>query len=238
MTKAIMSMRVIEAAEYTEKRNCIAYDYVAAVEERGFHAILVPNNTGLAQEYLQLDDVGMVILTGGNCVEGGANSEAEVSRDVYLERDRTERVLLSLAMEKEIPVLGICRGAQFINVYLGGRLTHEIRSHVGTHHSLLSPRKFLHGKIVNSYHNDGIDQRDLAEDLEPLAFSEDGFVEAFRHRSRRVVGILWHPERSSPQTDPGLLDEIMRAELALTVAAKKTEVRGPNGNESHHTCSR
>ena len=63
MKKVVMSMRVAETATYREKRNCIAYDYVATMEAKGFHVILVPNNTGLVHRYMQWDDVGIVLLT-------------------------------------------------------------------------------------------------------------------------------------------------------------------------------
>lgn len=216
MRKAIVSMRVAETAEYSERRNCIAYDYITTLEARDLHVILVPNNTKLARAYLRADDVGILVLTGGNTVAGRNASAAEVPRDVYPERDRTERELLELALKMGVPVLGICRGAQFLNVHFGGTLTSDIGGHAGTLHQLTSPHGFLNGKVVNSYHNQGIGPRDLAAVLEPIASSGDGYIEAFRHPAHRIVGIMWHPERDRALALTGLLDDILRRQLGVT----------------------
>ena len=67
-----------------------------------------------------------------------------------------------------------------------------VTGHVACKHS-------LNGKFrreVNSYHNFGI--LDVPEKFEPLASTEDGVVEAIRHRTKRIMAIMWHPERESP----------------------------------------
>lgn len=214
-------MRVAEAAAYKERRSCIAYEYVATMEARGFHVILVPNNTRLVQKYMQWDEVGIVLLTGGNSIAWPTRTSEAAEPDVYPERDEIEKVLLELALEQDIPLLGICRGSQFLNIYFGGSITHGIRDHVCTYHNLISPYGFLSGKIVNSFHKDGIAERDLASIFEPIAFSEDGYVEAFRHRTKRVAGILWHPERCNTEKELDLLDNIMCTVLRMDLIEEK-----------------
>jgi len=229
--KVVMSMRVAEAAAYNERRNCIAYDYVETIEARGLHVILVPNNTRLVQKYMQWDDIAIVLLTGGNSIAQPARTSADVELDVYPERDEIELALLELALKQDIPVLGICRGSQFLNIYFGGKITRGIRDHVRTYHNLISPYGFMSGKVVNSFHNDGIAERDLANVLEPLAFSEDGYIEAFRHRTRRVAGILWHPERYSAEIAIDLLDDIMCTVLRMDLAEEQERMAFRNDRE-------
>lgn len=155
------------------------------------------------------------LLTGGH----------DVSPDVYGQprlpvcgatcprRDSMEAGLLRRAMARDVPVLGICRGIQFINAALGGTLWQDLPSqrpsevvhqqtppydapaHVV---SLLpdSPLKKLLGvdRIeVNSYHHQAI--RDLAGPLRPMALSPDGLVEAVYHPEQRFLwAVQWHPE--------------------------------------------
>ena len=119
-----------------------------------------------------------------------------------------------------IPVLGICRGMQFINVVFGGRLNRSlgqsgIPNHVRVSHSLsvvssTGKRIFRRDSFdVNSFHEQGVLLEHLAPDLEILAVSEDGqVVEAIHHKYRPIIGIQWHPERrgSDKGADIALLE--------------------------------
>ncbi len=79
-----------------------------------------------------------IILTGGNIVNPKKYKSRNHLSDVYLERDETEKLLFNYAINKELPILGICRGFHFINVELGGKLTHNISCHVNINHPLVS----------------------------------------------------------------------------------------------------
>jgi len=128
-------------------------------------------------------------------------------------RDFTEKCLLDYAVKNKIPVLGICRGMQFINVYFGGKLiqniSKEIKSsfkHVAKDHLIELLDKRLHsGKRnqvkVNSYHNQGVDNITLSSKLNCFAKSTDGVIEGIFHPNLPIVGIEWHPERNSPDKE-------------------------------------
>ena len=136
------------------------------------------------------------------------------------ERDRMEAKLLRRAMACDKPVLGICRGIQFINAALGGTLWQDLPSQHPSdvnHHqrppydapahavSLLpdTPLANLLNRetlMVNSYHHQAV--RDLAGALKPMAMSPDGLIEAVWHPGQRFLwAVQWHPEfawRSDP----------------------------------------
>ena len=114
------------------------------------------------------------------------------------------------ALANRVPVLGVCRGMQFLNVYFGGRVSwggskdHEPQvGHVAARHDieLQNPRwrraACGQGRInVNSYHDDCVIADQLADGLSVDALSSGGvIVEAFSHVDFPVVGIQWHPER-------------------------------------------
>ena len=101
-----------------------------------------------------------------------------------------------VALEKQMPVLGVCRGLQFIAHYFGASLL-EIDGHVGVEHDIrLDSFVGKHHCRVNSFHRLGIDGSHLPSCLKAEAWDSDGYVEMLSHRENPVMGIMWHPERS------------------------------------------
>lgn len=155
---------------------------------------------GYAQAALERCDG--LILTGGE----------DVGIDPL--RDRWERALFDAAVAADLPVLGICRGLQLLNVILGGTLVDDLptdrpsdvshraadrasdHSHALTWASDVAQWEARHGpvpRVVNSVHHQGIDA--VAPTLKPLAWAEDGLIEAVVHRDNpAVIGVQWHPE--------------------------------------------
>lgn len=128
-------------------------------------------------------------------------------------RDRMERIVLDAVLQGDKPVLGICRGIQFINAALGGTLYQDLPTQhpsdtehhqhppydVPVHAVSVRPGSALHallGKdalMVNSYHHQAICE--LSPELETMAVSEDGLIEAVRLPGRKFLwGVQWHPE--------------------------------------------
>lgn len=206
----LLSMRVTEAENFREKRNAIAYDYIHFFEKLGFLIILVPNNSYSLQHYFELKDIGLFTLTGGNSVSSISD---KYSRSIYDERNNTESVLIKKAIENNIPLLGICRGFHMINEYFNGELDDNIPYHVKTTHKLISEKKYLFNKQSNSYHNQGINKKSLAQELEPIAWCKDGYIEAAVHREHPILGIQWHPERQTEKYDKKLINDFLQNQL-------------------------
>ncbi len=158
-----------------------------------------------------------LLLTGGNDVDPELYDEEPHKKlgKLMPQKDNMEYKLLEKALEKDIPILGICRGHQFINAYLGGTLyqdlsqnpdftiKHEIFNELsmGTH-SVNTVKDSLISKIigdehrVNSAHHQAI--KDLSNDLIPTAYSKDGLIEATEHKDKKhIFTIQWHPEMMS-----------------------------------------
>ena len=136
-------------------------------------------------EYLKSLNLDGYILSGGNNI------------GQMPARDNLEKSILELSIEQGVPVLGVCRGMQYINHYLGGSLVF-VDQHVATHHKLYSEcSDQLQGALVNSYHNYGIVEATLGKGLKVVAKSKDGVVEAVKHNDYPWMGIMWHPERET-----------------------------------------
>lgn len=113
------------------------------------------------------------------------------------ERDAAETAMFRWARGHNIPVLGVCRGAQVLNLLMGGGLS-PVSGHRAVRHPVsTNGRRFE----VNSYHNQGLTPGDLAPGLTPLALADDGSIEAFAISGAPVVGLLWHPEREDLVSD-------------------------------------
>jgi len=184
--------------------------YVEAVELSGGRPLLVPPSEDGVEE--TLDALDGLVLSGGSDLDPGtygAEPHPE-TQGVRPERDRAEIALLRAAIERDLPVLAICRGSQVLNVALGGDLEQHVPEVVGheghkevpgvfsEHDVEVVPGTHLHalvgsGSTVRSHHHQGY--RRLGDGLRPAARAHDGTLEALEDPSRRfVVGVLWHPE--------------------------------------------
>jgi gamma-glutamyl-gamma-aminobutyrate hydrolase PuuD len=200
----------------------VPYDYVRAVERAGGRALLVPPSTEGVEE--TLDSVDGLIFSGGSDLDPGLYGQDAhpETKDIVRARDDAELALLSAALERDVPVLAICRGSQVLNVALGGDLVQHLPDVVddGTHKH--TPGVFADHDVdlvqderlypvlgesasVKSHHHQGFGK--LGEGLRVAAHAGDGTVEAVWDPSRRfAVGVLWHPEAGE---DMRLFEELV-----------------------------
>ncbi|MEM7288627.1 MAG: gamma-glutamyl-gamma-aminobutyrate hydrolase family protein, partial [Actinomycetota bacterium] len=142
----------------------------------------------------------------------GAQPDPELLA-VESERDDLELRLLECALEREIPVLGICRGIQLVNVHLGGTLNQHIPAHsrfdvsadTEVHDVDIAPDSVLRAiygerRRVNSLHHQTV--ADVGSGLRVTATADDGTVEGLE-LGDNLVAVQWHPEMmTSRSTDP------------------------------------
>jgi len=189
----------------------IPHDYVASVEEAGGRALLVPPSDDTVDE--TLDALDGIVFTGGADIEPaeyGAEPHPETA-GVRHDRDASELELMRAALERDMPVLGICRGIQVLNVVRGGDLHQHLPEVVGhERHKHDPPGVFIDHEVaiepdtrlasilgdthgVKSHHHQGLNR--LGEGLVEAARADDGTVEAIEDPGRRfALGVLWHPE--------------------------------------------
>ena len=184
----------------TETRNCLDVAWTNLLKEMGFIPIIIPFPCDI---HIFLSSVALdgVVLTGGNdlyCVN---------HNDLSLKRDEFEKEIIRECLARKIPVLGVCRGMQIICDYFGSSLT-QVENHVKINHALtfneandsVLTNILKKIKVVNSYHNFAVSHLD--ENLTCLAKSEDGVVEAVKHKTEKILAHMWHPERESPFQNP------------------------------------
>lgn len=210
MKKLAISQRVDEIPDYGERRDALDQRWYALASELQATPIPMPNiDEENALRYLSIIKPDAVILSGGNTLL----AQARDAGDVAPERDSFETFVLQWALSNKVPLLGVCRGMQFINHFFGGSSC-QLTKHVGTRHSI-SFCGSLSGdatRDVNSYHGWGIRPEHLGEQLDVLAHADDGTVEAFEHTMHGVAGIMWHPEREQPfaKVDIALIGQLLK----------------------------
>lgn len=184
MDTVLYTQRVETVESYGERRDCADQNVARFIAACGYLPVAVPNAGEIAWEmFLQLNPAG-IILTGGNSlVKYGGDAP---------ERDEVECSLMRLALKRQIPVYGFCRGMQVILDYFGCGLA-GVENHVAVRHKL----KGLLGELdVNSFHNQGCTH--IRQPLRALAWTDDGIIEAADCEKHRILATMWHPERENP----------------------------------------
>ena len=167
-------------------------------------------NAGAEIRYGDLSGCGALLLPGGGDIDPARyGQENRGSTDIDRERDELEFGLLREALARRLPVLGVCRGCQLLNVAFGGTLHQDIPDHGPIDEKdRLHPSRCadpvltgLYGEsfIVNSWHHQAVDR--LGEGFRAVQWAPDGVVEAIRHEELPLFGVQWHPERLREPTD-------------------------------------
>lgn len=177
-----VSQRFDSVSERGEVHDALDIKLAALLWDLGF--LPLPLASGIAAPAHYLDGLAPdgILLSGGN----------DIGRAPL--RDAIERASLNYAAQHGLPVLGICRGMQFLNHFQSGSLR-SLSGHTEVRHLIRGPLVSGTGREVNSYHDYGLFDDDLGSDLEGVAWADDGVVEAIRHRKKPWLGMMWHPER-------------------------------------------
>ena len=213
---------------WTADADILPRTYAVAVQRAGATALILPPDDTLAESTGPLlDRLDALLLAGGGDVDPAAYgaSEHPETAGARPERDRFELALAHAALERELPVLGVCRGMELLNVACGGTLEqhlervdlhrhtpgsfcdHEVRLEPGSLAARAAGAEFLG---VRSHHHQAV--AELGEGLSASGWSEpDGVIEAIELPGHRfALGVLWHPEEDVSSGVVGGLVEAAR----------------------------
>lgn len=209
-------------------------NYAVSIAEAGGTPLLLPHTLESVPEYL--DVLQGLVITGGNFdIDPLLYGEASRHETVTINEARTqfEWALTEGALNKNIPILGICGGHELINVILGGTLAQHIPDDMPEaleHQQRLAGMKqgepyhdieiikgtLLHkitnslGYKTNSSHHQAIGK--LGKDLVVSATTSDGIIETIEHAKKRfVIGVQWHPEYLVSQEDKKIIEAFVDA---------------------------
>lgn len=190
--------------------------YIQAILKAGGNPVIIPAITDSKVLRDIIKNLDGLVMTGGEDFNPLYYKEEVIPdiNDIDSIRDIYDLVLLKLATDRNIPVLGICRGEQAINVAFGGMLYQDIPSQhndstvrhrqtepreQGTHLVSIAKDSELFKILnttdvsVNSFHHQGV--KDVAPNFRAVAYAPDGIVEAIEaYPNRNILGVQWHPE--------------------------------------------
>jgi putative glutamine amidotransferase len=212
---------------WTESAALVPLAYVRAVERAGGRPLLIPPSDDGIEETLNVLD-GIIFSGGSDLAPDLYDAEPHPETvDVRDDRDRGEMALLAAALERDMPVLAVCRGSQVLNVTLGGDLDQHLPDSLGhdehrpvkgewaEHDVRLDPGSRVGGMLgertpVKSHHHQGFGR--IGAGLQETGWADDGTVEALEDPERRfTIGVLWHPEEGEDLAlFEGLVEEARR----------------------------
>lgn len=208
-----------------QPHDCLDQSWADLLLEMDYVPVPLPNLAGTQdkiEDYLSMLSLNGMILSGGNDLSGQGDA---VGSAISLRRDTFERAAIGWARSAALPLLGICRGMQLINVVFGGELQ-RIEGHSGTRHKIERTTRTGQGASaylsdlpdqfeVNSFHNFAIDLDGLAPELVALFVDDAGHIEAFAHATENIVATMWHPERSAPfgAADMAMMDRLFSSKV-------------------------
>ncbi len=188
--------------------------YTEEIMDSGATPIVLPidNTEKMLEAFSKIDGL---VLSGGVDIDPKYYGEANTGKSIEIcpLMDEAEKLLIDIAMKADIPILGICRGMQALNVFNGGSLIQDIPSEHGFSvvHSISLKEPAFHNITVekgsllsdaigfgihriNSYHHQAV--REIAPGFSVAALSEDGIIESIYCKDKKyVLGVQWHPER-------------------------------------------
>jgi putative glutamine amidotransferase len=226
----------VQRGPWDEVVNMSQRTYSDAVQRAGALALVLPPDDAVARAPgTVLDRIDALLLAGGADVDPSSYGAARhpQTSGTRPERDRFEIALARRALERAMPVLGVCRGMEVLNVALGGSLVQHLPDVIGGDGHRLTPGAFGDHEVrlepgslaaraaggdrvtVKSHHHQGVDE--LGEGLTASGWSvPDDVVEAIELESRAgfLLGVLWHPEEDGRSRVIEALVEAARSEVA------------------------
>ena len=209
--------------------SCIADTYVQSVLKAGGAPVLIPVITDMEALTAIVSGLDGLLMSGGGDINPLYVGEEPVPQlqDVDTFRDEFDLILLRLATNRQLPVMGICRGHQLINVAFGGSVYQDIHSQHEARlfkHSQTMPREQVSHSVritdtssrlfdilkkepdifVNSFHHQAV--KDIAPEFKETTVAPDGINEAMEHSEKEIFSVQWHPEAMAANDDELMLE--------------------------------
>lgn len=218
------------SANLENEISTVKNDYTNSIIAGGGIPVILPVHTDLAILEEMFSSLDGLLLTGGGDINPLFYQEEPLPAlgNLSALRDQYDLMLLKMAYDRQLPIFGICRGHQVINIFFGGTLYQDIYSQInspllkhqqtaegnqGTHYVEIAPGsklKEILGQdkiLVNTFHHES--NKDIAPGFRNTALSSDGILEASEPVSDtgpQILSVQWHPERMAAANNPAMVN--------------------------------
>ena len=205
-----VSVELLDAPHYKGVKRCqLFHAYLECLREAGLIPLLIAPDATPTELQQILEGIDGVLLSGGDDIDlslTGGDAPLEACKPVPEAQQRTVMAMVNIAVERDIPLLGICLGMQSLGIAHGAVLNQHLPQHEqhtkGVEHSI---NVTASGKLkdavgsepfsILSYHHQGLDS--VSPPLKVVATADDGTIEAIELPDKEfVVGVQWHPEKT------------------------------------------
>ena len=215
------------SANFENGNSCIEHSYVISILQAGAIPVLLPVHNDIETLRQTIATLDGLVLTGGGDINPLYGNEEPLPAlgNVDAARDQFDFTIVKLAADRQIPIFGICRGHQIINMAFGGtnyqdiysqheqpslKHSQSIQREFGSHSVSIVKNTLLHSilgtdsLIVNSYHHQAI--KEVAPGFRISALSADGIIEAMEGMpGHRIFSVQWHPEKMAVRPDEQMM---------------------------------
>lgn len=200
------SPRIGVSANYQDGQSCVAETYIQSIIQAGGAPVIIPVTQDLQALSSIISGLDGLLMTGGADLNPlFLNEEPLLAlQEGNTQRDFFDLKLLRFAMNRQLPIMGICRGHQILNAAFGGTLMQDIYSqsdHTLIKHSQKMDKKEVSHSVrlndgkkifVNSFHHQAV--KSVAPEFKATAVAPDGINEGIHHSEKNIFGVQWHPE--------------------------------------------
>ncbi len=191
----------VDGGSGTSSAHWVSGEVVAALGDHGGSPFVLPVSASSTAVSTAAERADALVLTGGHDISAFGMPHRCANSDVT--RDASDLLLLRIARSRQIPVLGICRGMQLLVASLDGQL-HSVERHgatttTPTHRHWVNP--VAGSRLASIVGEEAFSANSLHQyavsdpgSHEPVAYAEDGVIEAVEHPTRWEIGVQWHPE--------------------------------------------
>ena len=194
-----LTCREIKLKRQNEIFDSVDQNWFSFFKKCNFELKLYLNNDQNLKKFIQKNNIQGFVLSGGGPITKNIGLKIKKFEGLNANRDIIETKIFNYCYKQNLPLLGVCRGMEVINILLKGKIK-KLLNHRNKIHKLKPvypeyKRAYSIDKYVNSYHDFGIIKETLSKELIPIYYSGKS-IEMCLSKRKKIMGIMWHPERN------------------------------------------
>ena len=193
-----ITQRELKLSNQKETYDSLDQNWFELANKCDIDLVLIPNRIINISDFIKKNKIKGFIFSGGGPITKNLGLNKKKNNNTNAFRDITETKIFKICKERKIPILGVCRGMQSLNILFKGGIT-KIPGFVNKINYLKSfksiyKNKYKVEKSIMSFHDYSITKNLLSKNLIPIYYSGRS-IQMLKSKNEKILGIMWHPER-------------------------------------------